>query len=469
MACKAGINDSSVVNSVYTFGNDPVVIYTSPTDNATGVLPCDGTPCRAKIILQFDRSMNTGLLAPTLTTGIYNGSSYINAPVNTTHIWKTTRYSNDTLTLHLSWVWFPENSKIQWSLDKTNLKDTGDNGLTTNVQQTFTTTGAKQSFSLADTGQTTCYNDSGAQACGNVSWPGQDADYADTPNARSFTGPTAHTTYTSDYTTKDNITSLVWKSCTEGISGSTCSTGSAPQMTWYNALNQCATLNTSNSGVGYAGRTDWRLPTMRELEMLPNLGVYNPAIDTARFPATVSGTYWSSSTYPSAIISAWGVGFSAGNSGSAGKTTLYSVRCVSSSSAGSVQALTDNDDGTVTDTTTNLVWQKCSYGQDNDAVCSNSAGTRTWQQALQYCNALALNGRAWRLPSVVELLSIADKTKSSPALDSTSFPATVSGTYWSSTPYTSDVNKAWIVYSGTGFSASTAKMNNNPVRCVADE
>ncbi len=53
--------------------------------------------------------------------------------------------------------------------------------------------------------------------------------------ARSYTGPTAHGTYTSDYTTTDNATGLIWKTCSQGLSGAICATGTATTMNWQDA------------------------------------------------------------------------------------------------------------------------------------------------------------------------------------------------------------------------------------------
>ncbi|HRG49247.1 MAG TPA: chitobiase/beta-hexosaminidase C-terminal domain-containing protein, partial [Leptospiraceae bacterium] len=74
------------------------------------------------------------------------------------------------------------------------------------------------------TGQTLCYDATGAlTSCAGT---GHDGDIQ-SGVAKSYTGPTAHATYTSDYTTTDNATGLVWRSCSQGKSGATCATGAA--------------------------------------------------------------------------------------------------------------------------------------------------------------------------------------------------------------------------------------------------
>lgn len=127
---------------------------------------------------------------------------------------------------------------------------------------------------------------------------------------------------------------------------------------------------------------------------------------------------------------------------------------------------TDNGD-TITDTRTGLVWQKCSNGQSGASCGTGSATTATWTAAITYCNNLNLAGKTWRLPSKNELLSITERSKYSPAIDTTYFPATVSSSYWSSSTYASGTASAWGVYFNYGYSSYFSKPNNYYVRCVA--
>jgi len=56
----------------------------------------------------------------------------------------------------------------------------------------------------------------------------------------------------------------------------------------------------------------------------------------------------------------------------------------------------DNGNGTVTDTKTGLVWQKCSAGQKNDPFCIKDvmlADKFTWADAIQYCHASLKSGK----------------------------------------------------------------------------
>lgn len=95
----------------------------------------------------------------------------------------------------------------------------------------------------------------------------------------------------------------------------------------------------------------------------------------------------------------------------------------------------DNQDGTVTDNLTGLVWLK-------NAGCF---GTANWADALSQVNALASgacglsDGSAagqWRLPNINELESLVDVSSSNPALSPANpFTNVSNGIYWSSTSY----------------------------------
>jgi hypothetical protein len=88
----------------------------------------------------------------------------------------------------------------------------------------------------------------------------------------------------------------------------------------------------------------------------------------------------------------------------------------------------DNGDGTMTDNCTGLMWQQ-----------QTSGGTFTWRQALQYCEDLTFAGHGdWRLPNVLELLSIVDYGQFGGLM------------YWSSTSVADFPSDAWGVGFGGG-------------------
>lgn len=486
IACKNGMTASSFTSGLYTLDTRPRLVASTPADAATGIAVCSGTaPCTAKIVLQFSESMQTG--TPTLTTEIETDAVYYTVPsTGSTFTWSTTAFANDTLTIRLSWYWFPESAKVRYTLPAAGLKDSGGDAIAADVVQTFTTTWAGRNFTAADTGLTTCYDAAGVGiACANASYPRQDADYVNTPAARSFTGPTQHVSYTSDYTTKDNVTNLVWKSCTEGQTGASCNASGdntnnygadSGVKTWYNALNACSALNAANSGAGYAGVTSWRLPTSTELESLIHFGQTNPSMDAANFPTAVSSAYWAASTKVGSPQEAWTASYNIGTSSGATRSEGRYIRCVSSPDPLATTRFVDNNDETIKDNRTNLIWQKCSLGQSG-AGCASSGNVgdnynaqRTdWAGALNTCKNLTLASKTWRLPSVTELLSVMDKSRAYPSIDTSFFPVAVSDPYWTSTTIIGQPENAWYIYFSMGLLLHTTKIGSNHyVRCVAN-
>jgi Protein of unknown function (DUF1566) len=123
----------------------------------------------------------------------------------------------------------------------------------------------------------------------------------------------------------------------------------------------------------------------------------------------------------------------------------------------------------VTDTSTGLIWARCSAGQVwGSGTCIGSVNTYTHEGALTYAKTqVATTGVAWRLPSVKELASIADRGCQNPAIDSIAFPTTSpSGSYWSSSPYLANTNYAWGVSSSHGGVGYGNRTDLNAVRLV---
>ena len=118
--------------------------------------------------------------------------------------------------------------------------------------------------------------------------------------------------------------------------------------------------------------------------------------------------------------------------------------------------------GVVTDHSTALQWQ------DDYSDNGGSIKTANWNNAQTYCGSLTLNGGGWRLPSSRELVSITDKTRTYPAIDTTKFkPENVkSYFYWSATTDVHLDNSAWIVSFGISDSYFKATSISYSVRCV---
>lgn len=137
--------------------------------------------------------------------------------------------------------------------------------------------------------------------------------------------PTSQFTDHANGTVTDNKTGLMWKKCSEGQSGNDCSSGSAASYTWQAALAQAKTVNTSG---GFATYTDWRVPTITELESIVETQCYDPAINLAVFPHTPSVLFWSASPNAESGSNAWFVDFFGIHSSWGSKDGNLSVRLV---------------------------------------------------------------------------------------------------------------------------------------------
>lgn len=90
-------------------------------------------------------------------------------------------------------------------------------------------------------------------------------------------------------------------------------------------------LNGANDGAGYAGHTDWRLPTLQELQTIavlsPNCTV-PPCVANKNFLPSRSAVYWTSNTDSGTPTNARGLNFDNGGSTTSVKTALTFVRAV---------------------------------------------------------------------------------------------------------------------------------------------
>jgi len=110
-------------------------------------------------------------------------------------------------------------------------------------------------------------------------------------------------------TVTDTGTNLIWQQDEPSI------------MSFGNALSYCENLS-------LAGRSDWRLPNVRELESLTDDNQSRPTIDTSFFPNANTSYYWTSTTYANFLDYSWYVTFSTGIVSYATKAGYNYVRCV---------------------------------------------------------------------------------------------------------------------------------------------
>ena len=146
--------------------------------------------------------------------------------------------------------------------------------------------------------------------------------------------------------TYDNVTGLMWEVKTTVVgrrnsghtytwfssdaSNNAGSTGVAGGGTCGDAAGTCDTEKyaaTTNAAT-LCGRNDWRMPHIKELEGIAQMGVVNPAIDSVWFPNTPVSFFWSGSPFAGVATYAWGVYFYDGYAYIDVRSSAYRVRLV---------------------------------------------------------------------------------------------------------------------------------------------
>jgi hypothetical protein len=296
---------------------------------------------------------------------------------------------------------------------------------------------AAQSYTVVDTGQSKCYDNRNEIAPPKPGQPfyGQDAQFQ--------AHPPSYTISPDGLTVRDNVTALTWQRSPDTDGDGTLTR--RDKLTLAQAQALPAKLNTGRFG----GFEDWRLPSIKELYSLFDARGTDPSgpmeVDTSRLvpyldtkffkfaygdtragERVIDSQYASSTKYVGKSVRGFGklfgVNFADGRikgydllmpGGSMEKT--FCVICVRGNPAYGLNDFHDNADGTITDRATGLTWSKTDNGKGLN-----------WQDALAWVqkkNAERYLGHHdWRLPSVKELQSIVDYTRSpdtsqSPAID----------------------------------------------------
>lgn len=259
------------------------------------------------------------------------------------------------------------------------------------------------------------------------------------------------------------------------------------EKTWQDALKRVADFNTNPGNYDCSGYTaaynDWVLPNVNELETLVNTDIANPYVwlNGQGFSNVLAERYWTSTTYAADNLEAWYVNMNKGelqgDIKSTGKNYILPVRAQTQAAAslpvyktgqkisfsagddGDLQRgiawpstrFTDNNDGTVTDNLTGLMWLK-------SADCF---GNISWQTALDNitdfnanpgnytCNAYIGNYTDWRLPTRREFRTLIDYSRNNPALPQDDpHPFTDVGyphEHWTNTPIAGNTEHAWNI------------------------
>ncbi|GAM11249.1 hypothetical protein OR1_03560 [Geobacter sp. OR-1] len=135
--------------------------------------------------------------------------------------------------------------------------------------------------------------------------------------------PASRFVINSDGTVADSSTGLIWKRCSEGLSGVKCEDGTVSTYNWKEAKKAAESSK-------FAGRQDWRLPTIKELDTIVEYQCSMPAVNQTVFPATPASNFWSSSFYSGYSNGGWNVNFNDGVRDSCSMNYSLYVRLVRS-------------------------------------------------------------------------------------------------------------------------------------------
>ena len=289
-------------------------------------------------------------------------------------------------------------------------------------------------YTLTDTGQTKCYDNEKEITCPKPGEPfyGQDGNYQGIQPDFVDNGKTI----------ADQSTGLIWEQEEDEWD----------HICWPVAEKYCSDLKMNGGG--------WRIPSRSELFSINNFNLYTPSSDS-KFKYTNGDSwhnmpyyksYWANDSYNG---NSWTIDFDEGISDVFGKESNCGnlVRCVKGDQfqKGKFQ---DNGDGTITDLSSGLVWQK----DDNEP--------KSWEDALSSCESIG-----WKLPNIRELESITDTTNVNPWNEVFNARAL---TYWSSTSMAKRPGFVWVTIADLqheGFleiNSASKDIDQLSFRCVRD-
>ncbi len=326
------------------------------------------------------------------------------------------------------------------------------------ISSSTSTNSSAKTYAIVDTNQTSCYGSDNGTSTITCDSAGEDGSYSG--NKASYT------LSDTGKTVADNITGLIWTQ-TPDLDGSG-TINVSDKLDPDGAVSYCENLTLD-------GRSDWRLPTIKEQYSLMQFTGKDPSgytgsdsseltpfIDDSVFGVgfgdidagerIIDGQYATTSIYTSTTMNGnetmFGVNFVDGRIKGYPTSSDFYVFCVTENTSYGDNDFTDNGDTTVSDAATGLMWQQDDYHSSN------------WQDAINYCEDSTTGSHSdWRLPNVKELHSLVDysrapATTNSAAIDpiftSTSFTNEGGnndwGAYWSSTTH--------VTYTDHGTSAA---------------
>ncbi len=270
-------------------------------------------------------------------------------------------------------------------------------------------------YPVVDTGQNRFFSnvDEITQPTSSSTFYGQDAQY--TINSPSYQD-------NGDGTITDLVTGLMWQK------------NPGDKVSYMDGINNADAFD-------LAGYSDWRVPTIKELYSLIDFNgamgptENSPFIDTDYFDFKYGDTsigereidsqYITNTIYVGTTMNGqetmFGVNFADGRIKGYPTNKSFHMMYVRGNINYGKNILKDNQDGTISDLATSLMWMEDDSGFYS--IGARNDGTVDWEDALKWANEMNYAGHSdWRLPNAKELQSIVDYSRSpqttdSPAID----------------------------------------------------
>lgn len=246
-------------------------------------------------------------------------------------------------------------------------------------------------------------------------------------------------------------------------------------LSWNEALNTIKELNNSD----LYGHHDWRVPNRKELFSLMSHETINPCLPIGHpFTNIFTGYYWTSSTCARLPRQAWYIhlgGARVFKGMKYGSYMVWPVRTVENHNESKVfqtgQQICFNENGDIIDChgtgqdgelQSGLKFHKNRFTENRQIVYDNATNltwlqsanvykdTMDWDSAFDLVsemnNKMQYGHDDWRIPNIIELESLTDMGRHSPALPYNHLFNDVQDFYWSSTTSMYDMNYAWVLY-----------------------
>jgi len=242
---------------------------------------------------------------------------------------------------------------------------------------------------------------------------------------------------------------------------------------WCEALDSIKELNKS----ALYGYRDWRVPNRKELFSLISHETINPCLPPGHpFTNVFTSYYWTSSTCVRLPNQAWYIHLGGGRVFKGMKYNSYMVwpvRTVENNKSTLFQTgqrICFDEDGVVIDChgtgqdgeIQSGVTFRNRFTETKQTICDNATGlewlrnANVTRDAVDWNSAFAfvseMNGKMeyghndWRVPNIIELESLTDMNRDSPALLCGHLCNDVKEFYWSSSTSMYDMNYAWVLY-----------------------